>query len=98
MVLKYINEDGTEIKEYDITLKIEVTLELIAGIQADIGKYMDEKGIDEEKDLLNPLTVMYWDLVKMQDQLYKIKTMEEVMTIQNKIVYIRDLIKQIEEN
>lgn len=95
MKLKFVNENGKEIQEYDITLKVEVLLELIAGIQADIGKYMDEKGIDEEKDLLNPLTVMYWDLVKMRDQLFKMKTMEEIMAVQYKSMYIRDLIKEI---
>lgn len=40
MAWKYVNEN--EIKEYDITLKIEVLLELIAGTQADIGRYMQE--------------------------------------------------------
>ncbi len=98
MALKYINEDGTEIKEYDITLKTEVTLELIAGISADLEKYLEKQKISEEEKPLNPLAVMSWDLEKMRKQLYKCKTMEEVIDIQNKIIYIRDFIKQIEEN
>lgn len=98
MALKYINEDGTEIEEHDITLKIEVLLEFIAGVKADLGRFMDAKNIDIEKDLSNPLTTIYWDLVKMRKQLFKVETMEEIMAIQNKIIYIKDLVKQIEEN
>ncbi len=59
---------------------------------------MDEKGIDEEKDLLNPITIIYWDVVKMRNQLFKMKTMEEVMSTQNKIIYIKDFVKRLEEN
>lgn len=98
MALKYINENGRKIEEYDITSATDITLYLIAGISADLGRYMDEKGIDEEKDLLNPLTIIYWDVVKMRNQLFKMKTMEEVMSTQNKIIYIRDLVKKLEEN
>lgn len=95
MNIKVINANGTEIQEYDITLKTEVLLEFVSGVKADLGRYMDAQKIDVEKDILNPLTVMYWDLVKMRKQLYKMETMEEVMSIQHKIIYIKDLVKQI---
>lgn len=95
MGLKIINDNGKEIQEYEITLKTEVLLEFIAGIKADLGRYMDARNIDIEKDLLNPLTIIYWDLVKMRKQLFKMETMEEVMATQNQITYIRDFVKKI---
>lgn len=95
MNLKIVNVDGKEIQEYEITLKTEVLLELIAGIKADLGRYMEAKNIDIEKDELDPLTIMYWDLIKMRKQLYKMDTMEEVMSIQNQSIYIRDFVKKI---
>ena len=98
MKLKYIHEDRSEIQEYDITLKTEVTLELIAGTKAKLWRYMEKNMIDKEKEPQNPLSVISWDLEKMRRLLYKTETMEEVMAIQNKVIYIRDLVKQIEEN
>lgn len=95
MNLKVINADGTEIKEYDITLRTEVLLELIAGISSDLERYLEKQKISEEEKPLNPLAVMSWDLEKMRKQLYKCKTMEEVIDIQNKSMYIRDFIKEI---
>lgn len=95
MNLKIVDVDGKEIQEYEITLKTEVLLELIAGIKADLGRYMEAKNIDIEKDELDPLTIMYWDLIKMRKQLYKMDTMEEVMSIQNQSIYIRDFVKKI---
>lgn len=98
MDLKFIKTDGKEIKRHDITLAIEVLIEFIAGIKADLGRYMKENKIDKQKDLKNPMTCIHWDLVEMNDSLYKMKTMEEVMSTQNKIIYIRDLVKKLEEN
>ena len=97
MSLKFVNENGSKIQEYDITDKTEITLELIAGIHADLGRHMKKKFIDSEKDISNPLTIIYWDLVKMRNQLYKMQTMEEVMTTQNQVIYIRKLVKQVEK-
>lgn len=94
MGLKYINEDGSKIQEYDITLKTEVLLELIAGVSADLGRYMKKQKIDKE-DKFNSLAVMYWDLEKMRRQLYKAETMEDVMFIQHKSIYIKELINEI---
>ena len=96
MALKYIHEDGSKIQEYDITLKTEVTLELIAGIKTDLWRYMEKNMIDKEKDPQNPLSAISWDLERMRRQLYKTETMEDVMSIQHKIIYIKDLLKQLE--
>lgn len=70
MALKYIYEDGTEIQEYDITLKTEVTLELIAGTKAKLWRYLEKNMIDKEKEPQNPLSVISWDLEKMRRLLY----------------------------
>ena len=98
MALKYINEDGSNIQEYEITDKTEIMLELISSAHADLRRYMEKNCIDSEKDVSNPLTIIYWDLVKMRNQLYKMQTMEEVMSTQYKIIYIRNLVKQLEKN
>lgn len=96
MNLKFIHEDGSKIDEHDITLKTEVLLELIAGVHADLGRYMKEQNISKEEiEPQHPLTVIYWDLVTFRNQLFKVETMEEVMAIQHKTMYIRDLIKKI---
>lgn len=97
MALKYIHGDGSEIQEFDIILKTEILLELIAGVKADLWQYMEKNMIDKEKVPQDPLSVINWDLEKMRRQLYKTETMEELMPVQHKIIYIRDLIKQIEK-
>lgn len=97
MALKYIHGDGSEIQEYDIILKTEILLELISGVKADLWKYMKKNMIEKEKNPQNPLAAIDWDLEKMRRQLCKIETMEELMPVQHKVIYIRDLIKQIEK-
>lgn len=52
-----------------------------------------------KKSTFYPFYVLTWVLSEMLAlPLYKTETMEEVMAIQNKVIYIRDLVKQIEEN
>lgn len=95
MDLKFVHADGSKIIEHDITLKTEVLLEFISGISADLGRYLDKNEIDIEKNESNPMVLIYWDLEMMRRSLYKMKKMEQVMEVQNKSTYIRDLVKKL---
>ena len=82
---------------YAVTLEVEVSREVGAGILADYERYFRQNNIDKN-DLHNSDVALYWKLVGLHDDLFLCDTTDEVNKIKIAFNNAREHIKEIRKS
>ena len=79
---------------YAVTFEIETAREIGASILADFERYFHKNNIDS-KDTQNSDVALYWELVRLHDDLFICETLDEVSEIRTAFRNAREHINEI---
>lgn len=82
---------------YAATFEIEIAREESAFILSEYGRYFSATNISIN-DRQNPDVARYWELVRLRNELFNMKTVEEVKEVDKVFVEEREHIKELYEN
>ena len=78
---------------YDIIFKVEVLREISAGILAEYLNFLSKHKISTE-DTTNTYVQKYWELVKLRDDMYYAKSIDELNQIEHIFIEAEKMLEQ----
>lgn len=86
----------SKIENFEVIQKIEVLNEVGAGIIADFDRELEKRNIEIE-DRSNLIIMLYWQTVKLKNNLIDMDTMLELNKAQAQLDFVKQYIKKLGE-
>lgn len=84
------------IDNFEVIQKIEVLNEVGAGIIADFLKQLRRRNIETD-DKSNPIIILYWETVRLKNNLIKIKGIAEIQEAEAQLKFINMYVEKLGE-
>lgn len=84
------------IEYWHVIEKIEILNEVGAGIIADFCRQLRKRNIDIE-DRNNPIIILYWQTVRLKNNLIQMETIGELNNAQAQLNFVKQYVKKLGE-
>lgn len=85
------------IEHWNVIQKIEVLNEVGAGIIADFDRELEKRNIDIE-DRNNLIIILYWQTVRLKNNLIQMDTIGELNNAQAQLNFVKQYVKKLGES
>ena len=82
------------IENFEVIQKIEILNEVGAGIIADFLRQLRKINIEIE-DKSNPIVILYWEVVKLKNNLICMESIDELKDAQAQLNFVNQYVKKI---